>query len=238
MKFFVLGDSWALGEFRLQNNLIQRVPNTGLAYWLQQLGHDVQNIAEHSANNYGQLRHARTCFEAGACADYIVWFHGEPSRDAITTYLDDELDGPQQYPDLESYTFDQGMQYIQRRNFEFAQSIFEQYHVPFIVIGGSARLDPAVNNFDFHALIIENWCDEILENKHTQAWNFLNYAGSERALELFKRNSTQQVIEEIGRSRALTQLTKNSKEFGDGYHPVDRHHYALAQRILNHVGSA
>jgi len=233
LKFLILGDSWALGEFRSVKNRVELQPCAGLAHWLP----DSEIIAKAGAGNYGQLRHARTVLEQGAEPDWIVWFSGEPTRDIIETYLDDPLDSIRQYPSMPD-SFNDAMQYIHLRNYEFADRIYQKYGQPWIVIGGSAPLSDAVDQFDFAHFTIKNWCREILNCDYPQPWNFLNYSNSERALEVFRRNSPEEVITEIDRSRYLTLLTQAHPDFLDGYHPNDRHHQALAQRILNYVGQA
>ena len=58
MKFFILGDSWGVGEWDKSTGIFESVPNSGLDYYLTQAGHTVMNIAQGSAGNFGQLRHA------------------------------------------------------------------------------------------------------------------------------------------------------------------------------------
>ena len=181
--------------------------------------------------------HARTTLESGVNPDWIVWFSGEPSRDIIETWLDDPIDSNRQYPDMPR-TFAAAMAYTQRRNFEFAESIYQAYGQPWIVVGGSAPVSDAIDEFSFAHYTIKNWCREILNCDYPQPWNFLNYSGSERALAPFQQHSAEEIIEEIDRSRYLTRLTQAHPDFLDGYHPSDRHHQQLAQRILKYVGPA
>ena len=74
------------------------VPNTGLEFYLTQLGHTVTNISAGSASNFGQLRDAYWRLKDHSDYDYIIWFHTEPVRDIVETVIDDPVDGPIQYP--------------------------------------------------------------------------------------------------------------------------------------------
>ena len=89
MKFFILGDSWGVGEWTKKSGRFESIPNTGLDYHFTQLGHTVTNISAGSAGNFGQLRHAYWTLKENANYDYIIWFHTESMRDTILTKVND-----------------------------------------------------------------------------------------------------------------------------------------------------
>ena len=85
MKFFILGDSWGLGEWKFvdgiphESGIVKNVPDTSIEFYLSQHGHYVKNISAVSAGNFGQLRHAYWQLVENHRYDYIIWFHIEPT---------------------------------------------------------------------------------------------------------------------------------------------------------------
>jgi len=106
MKFFILGDSWGVGEWTIKNSVFESVPNTGLDYHLTQLGHTVTNISAGSAGNFGQLRHAYWTLKEKSDYDYIIWFHTESMRDIEEIVINDRRRGTdfvKTFPEMQSW---------------------------------------------------------------------------------------------------------------------------------------
>jgi hypothetical protein len=101
MKFFILGDSWGVGEWTIDNNgIFKSIPNTGLDHWLREHAHSVTNISAGSAGNFGQLRHAYWTLDQHSDYDYIIWFHTECIRDIEEIVINDPSEAKIQYPEF------------------------------------------------------------------------------------------------------------------------------------------
>ena len=163
MKFCVIGDSWGLTS--------PTIPGyQGLDLILQKRGHEVVNVSQSGASNFGQLlvldfqvlQQGQTDF------DYIIWLHTEPVRD-FTEFIslhygvesDDNL-GRQQFPELTFRHFYKDLEYLNDRNYAYAQQLYETYHIPFLVIGGAGKLNESIKNFGFVHWSQISWFQQIL----------------------------------------------------------------------------
>lgn len=166
MKFFIIGDSWGKGEWgRVNGSELSAVPDTGLDFYLGQLGHTITNVSAGGACNFGQLRNAYWTLRDSRDYDFIVWFHTEPVRDVVEHVLHDTIDGPKQYSEFAKIKdFNLAMQYINERNYQYAQEvIYQEFQIPFIVIGGVGRLEDSIDDYEFAKYKIHSWPEEILD---------------------------------------------------------------------------
>ena len=163
MKFFILGDSWGVGEWTKKSCRFESTPDTGLDYYLTQLGHTVTNISAGSAGNFGQLRHAYWTLKENSNYDYIIWFHTESMRDIEEILINQPDESQQYFPDFDISNFESGLDYLDFQNYKYAQTITDDYNIPFIVIGGQCPVNPVITQFSFAQYIIHSWLAELLE---------------------------------------------------------------------------
>lgn len=238
MKFLIIGDSWGIGEYKIKNCIMEAVPDTGLEYYLTQLNHTVTNLSAGSACNFGQLRNARTHLD-DVCNDYdyIIWFHTEPVRDVPDTIIDDEIDSPNQFPEFSSIKdFDQAMEYISYQNYKFAQSIFDQHYVPFVVIGGIGRLSKSIDDFSFAQIKIYSWAQELLGCDFELPVNFFNRVRLKETFEKFEFDR-QAVLQHLESTNRYQRECARSKLFPDGVHVHRDEYKKLANRLLINLES-
>jgi hypothetical protein len=238
MKFLIIGDSWGIGEYKIDRQIMTAVPDTGIDYYLQQLNHTATNLSAGSACNFGQLRNARTHLD-DICNDYdyIIWFHTEPIRDVPDTIIDDEIDGPKQFPEFAKIKdFDQAMEYINYQNYKFAQSIFDQHKIPFITIGGVGRLSKSIDDFFFSKIKIYSWSQELLNCKLELPVNFFSRVRLEETFEKFNFDQ-ETVIAHLELTRRAQEEFKKSDLFPDNAHVHRSEYKKLATRILTNLES-
>jgi hypothetical protein len=233
MKFFILGDSWGVGEYRIVGGNMEPVPDSGLDYFLTELGHTVNNISAGSASNFGQLRHAYQTLQAYGNYDYVVWFHTEPVRDIVETIIDDRTDGPKQYPDFQNIkSYYEALTYVNNRNYQFAQeTIYAEFKIPFIVIGGLGRLEDAINDYEFAKYKIHSWTEEILDLTYQLPRNFLRWHRWPEVFENFNFDR-HQISEEFSAAENYQKLLQNSEAFPDDAHPKKTEYEKLAYRLI------
>jgi len=234
MKFFILGDSWGRGEWQIVNSTnMEVVPNTGLDYYLQQMGHIVHNVSAGSACNFGQLRHTYWQLQENSNYDYIIWFHTEPVRDIVEHVINDHIDGPKQYPNFQNIKdFYEATKYINDCNYKFAQeTIYKEFKIPWIVIGGVGRLEDSIDDFEFAKYKIYSWPEELLNLDYKLPSNQMHWHRWEEVFSIFKYNK-QQVLEELSAVANYQKLAKISPLFPDHMHVVRTEYEKLAHRIL------
>ena len=235
MNFFILGDSWGVGEWIKKNGKYESIPNTGLDYHLTQLGHTVTNISSGSAGNFGQLRHAYWTLKEKSDYDYIIWFHVEPVRDLYETVINDPVDGPKQYPTIDKKNFISCINYIHTQNYMYAQKIYDEFTIPFIVIGASGLVVDLINNFNFSKYIIKSWASELLDTTQNTPLN-LNSNWILTTLDHYSNFDRQQVLTELEWSRSMEEnMIANPSNFPDNAHPSSECFKQLAQRIIEMI---
>lgn len=238
MKFLIIGDSWGLGEYTINNDVMMvPVPDTSMSYYLTELGHSVVNLSVGSASNFGKLREARTYLDdQSSDFDYIIWLHTEPVRDVWETVLNDPIDAPKQYPDFDKIKdFTQAMKYITRQNYIFAQTIFDNHAIPFIVIGGLGRLEPFINEYTFAQHKVYSWVQDILGTDFEFPANRLYIWYIDQLFEQVKFEP-QSVIDNIVQAETYGKLcAEQLDKFPDKFHPSRHEHQRLTQRILEMI---
>jgi len=236
MKFFILGDSWGIGEWQTIDGLTTCVPNSGVDYYLGQSGHTITNVSAGSASNFGQLRHAYWTLKKQSDYDYIIWFHTEPSRDIVEHVIDDPIDGPLQYPDFKKIkNYHDAMSYINERNYIYAQeTIYNEFNIPFIVIGGVGRLEDCIDNYSFAVHKIYSWTEELLDLSYRLPRSILQ---TQRWIEIFSTANydKQQVLDEMIKVENYQNLLKTSPLFPDNAHVIRTEYEKLAHRLLEMV---
>lgn len=239
MKFFIMGDSWGVGEWELENGKFKSIPDTGTDYHLQQLGHQVTNISAGSAGNFGQLRHAYWTLKNNSDYDYIIWFYTETMRDIQEIVINDPEEAKIQFPKFKMLlNLEDTISYMDRQNYQYAQSMYNEYQIPFIIIEGQSRLPQIINEFSFVAHVIP-WLKELLNLDFLPPSNtFFSWQKIQRILTHFNIDEKKFIIEnldELDKSKIIIELAKASKLFPDDAHPGSLCHKQLANRIVNWV---
>ena len=233
MKFFIIGDSWGVGEYKMVSGMHEAIPNTGLDYYLTQLGHTVINTSAGSAGNFGQLRNAYWLLKENSDFDYIIWFHVEPVRDIYETVINDTIDGPIQYPNIDKKKFINCMNYVHNQNYIFAQKIYDEFSIPFIVVGCSGLVIDDISNFSFSKHIIKSWAQELLNVNHDMPLNCgLLWLNS--VLAYYPGWDRRQMLNELDLClRIREKMSSLVETFPDEGHPSRNCFKQLAQRLVD-----
>ena len=242
MKFFVLGDSWGVGEWTKKGGILELIPNTGLDYYLTQLGHTVTNISAGSAGNFGQLRHAYWTLKDNSDFDYIIWFHTESMRDIEEILIADPEEGIRYFPKFDISNFESGLDYLDFENYKYAQTIADEYNIPFIIIGGQCPVNSAINQFSFATHKIDSWLAELLELEFIPPKNtFFSWDKIKRILNHYNIDEQKFIIDNIDhldRATAIQKLAVKSPLFPDNGHPSRECFEQLANKIIEMVSHA
>jgi hypothetical protein len=238
MNFFILGDSWGVGEWKYVNHKFISIPCTGLDFYLTQLGHTVTNISAGSAGNFGQLRHAYWTLKENANYDFMIWFHTESMRDIKEIMIDDPDEGRRMFPNFAmDIDFDQVLHYINVENYRYAQNLYKEYQVPFIVIGGQSPVDPVIKEFEFAQHVITSWLQELLElDVIPPANTFFSWDKIKHILDHYKideKSFVLQNFDSLTRADKIVNLARKSCLFPDNGHPSRTCFEQLANRILD-----
>jgi hypothetical protein len=239
MKFFILGDSWGVGEWTKKSRRFEPIPNTGLDYHFTELGHTVTNISAGSASNFGQLRHAYWTLKENSDYDYIIWFHTESMRDIEEILINDPDEGQRYFPDFDISNFESGMDYLDFQNYKYAQTIADEYNIPFIVIGGQGPVNPLINQFSFAQHVIHSWLAELLELNFIPPKNtFFSWDKIARILDHYGVDEKEFIVNNIGqldKAKIIEDLASASPLFPDNAHPSSECFRQLAQRIIEMI---
>lgn len=235
MKFFILGDSWGVGEWTKVSGNFEIVLNTGLDYHLTQLGHTVTNISAGSAGNFGQLRHTYWTLKEKADYDYIIWFHTESMRDIEEILIKDPEEGLKYFPNFDIKNFESALDYLDFENYKYAQTITDEYNIPFIVIGGQCPVNSVINQFSFAQHTIQSWLAELLDLNFDPPKNtFFSWNKIKRILDHYGIDEKEFIInniEQLDCAKVIQDLVVDSTNFPDNAHPSDKCFKQLAQRI-------
>jgi len=238
MKFFILGDSWGVGEWQKIDGILKPIPDTGIDRWLKEPGHDCTNISAGSASNFGQLRHAYWTLQNDRSYDFIIWFYTESFRDIIETCILDPEEAKRQYPDFVPNDFPR-CNYITEQNLKYAQMIYDEYNIPFFLIGGQCCLPKNIEKYSFWREKINNWAAELLElDFDFPEYTWFSWQKFEMILDHYNLDSKKFIIDEyenLEKVKIIIETSKNSARFPDNAHPGRSEFRSLAQKILSIV---
>jgi hypothetical protein len=235
MKFLIIGDSYGIGEWKIVGSkLMEIVPNTGLDYYLSNFGHTIDNFSAGSACNFGQIRNAYWKLKENNEYDYIIWFHTEPCRDIVEHIIDNPQEGIIQYSNFKKIKdYYDAMKYINVCNYKFVQEkIYEEFKIPWIVIGGVGRLEDSIDNYTFAQYKIYSWPEELLSINYKLPRNQMLWHRWKEVFEYFKYNK-QQVLDELSLVDNFQKLLQQSRLFPDDGHVIRTEYEKLASRIID-----
>lgn len=238
MKFFILGDSWGVGEYtRSTPGNLESVPDTGLDYYLRKMGHTVKNISAGSAGNFGQLRHAYWTLKEHSDYDYIIWFHTESMRDIQEILIDDPHEGQRYFPDFDIDHWESALDYLDTENYRYAQMIYDEFAIPFIVIGGQCPVNQSICQFSFAKVVVTSWLQQLLKLESLPPKNtFFSWEKIQKILLHYNYDEKKFIVqnfESLERSQEIIELARISQEFPDGCHPSRQCFAGLADQILS-----
>jgi hypothetical protein len=238
MKYFIMGDSWGVGEYCLTNNSLtemESVANTGLDYYLCKLGHTVTNISAGSAGNFGQLRHAYHTLMENSDYDFIIWFHTESLRDIIQICIDDPAEQQIEFPDFVMHTnFRSVSNYIDMQNYNYAENLYLEYNIPFIVIDGQSPMNKNIGNYTFVKHSIP-WMKELLQLKIDpplfSAFGWQKVQTILKHYNITEKDFILENLDDLDQAENVINLLKASDLFPDNSHPSRKCFEKLARRI-------
>lgn len=239
MKFFILGDSWGVGEWNREypNGMFIPISETGIDYHFKKLGHQVTNISAGSAGNFGQLRHAYWTLKTHSDYDYIIWFHTESMRDIEQVIIQDPEEGKIQFPDFKMYyDIDKSINYLNECNYSYAQMLFDEFQIPFIIVEGQSPSTVKLNKkYSFFIEVIP-WLKELLDIKfEIPCCTFFGWEKIQQILQHYNFDEKKFLIDNarwLDNSQEIISLAKKSNRFPDNAHPDRKCHYQLAIRLL------
>lgn len=225
MKFCVIGDSWA-GCCEYNQDIVDDI--------LKDSGHEIINLARSGSSNHGQLQNLQHEFLDKKTADYIIWFHSEPARDytcfVSLEYSFDNLPSPY-FANIAKKNLIDDLHYLNTQNYQLAQDLYNQYQIPFVVIGGAAPLSPSIENFNFYKFKIDAWNKEISEFQDLP-WNCYTHHLI-RMLDHNTNYKSQQAYDELEKTNQLEIfMRRNKKKYPDTAHPNLEYYEPLMNKIL------
>lgn len=234
MKFCIIGDSWTGWASTVASHDPAKRNNMYLApidNYLVKHGHEVvKNISAPGASNFGQLRQLK--YEVDQTQfDFIIWMYTEPIRN-IVEFVDTE-DCKIQYPDLSFKNFYNDLEYIQRRDFLYAQRLYKKYKKPFGIIGGAGQINPNDINYPFIKYILPSWGKEITNIKNMPINCYITFFNhfAKRTKKL--KYNKQELLTEIDRIEQYTEYRENNIDlFPDYYHPSPNLYESWLKRML------
>jgi hypothetical protein len=228
-KFLICGDSWGVGAYQYIGNPptgITPIADSGLDYFLTQRGCQVTNISKGADSNFLQLVALRSKLEETSNYDFVVWVQTETNRDIV--------DSSEQYPNFDIDNFKKSMSYIKDINYQYIQSIYDKFQIPFIVVGGLSSIDDAISNYTFARLVIPSWLYDITEGKYDLAEN-MHQDIILKVLTAFPPTNKEFIIQELDKMKAIEDSLETHTNFSNGVHPNAQQFEKLAVRILNEL---
>ena len=235
MKFCIIGDSWGTNvKIQFNYGCLDRI--------LIDLGHKVVNISQGGASNFGQLLYLDFQILQNNITDfdYIIWLHTEPARDFTEfirlDYGNDSNSGKKQFPNLSFKNFVEDLDYLNYKNYVYAQELYDQYQIPFLVVGGAGKLSNSISNFKFVHWCMSSWTQKILnlENAQMLPKNFYHHHVTKMCNGGFYNRI--EVLDEISKLDNLEKITKTDViKFPDSLHPATYFYTLLLNELLDHV---
>ena len=205
-------------------------PDTHTEFLLRKHGHTVFNCAKNGGSNLDSLERAKSFLHgipithpafkdqsvkttAGQKIDWIVWFHTELYRDL------------QKLPN-KTNLFTQDRSAIAKLTYQSYKEFQDQTSAKLAVIGGAGELDDCFSDYLLPEFTIRSWRSEILGidtlSSHT-LWQreYFNHS----------KDTVKEKLQRLENDLYLLDLTHASADFPDDYHPGERPHRELAEKL-------
>jgi hypothetical protein len=209
-----MGDSWTGWTTLNECNQYHIAP---INNYLKDLGHTISiDISQPGASNFGQLRMLTHQVDFSTI-DYIIWLYTEPAR-SLTEFYNTE-DFLEQYPDLSYTKFYQDLNYVQHRDFVYAQGLFAQHHKPFAVIGGAGQINKHDIKYPFIDFLKPSWNKEISNLENMPINCYTHHVETLMIVDKFNYDKSE-IMNELDNLEKLTYFMHNNEElYYDKYHP-------------------
>ena len=211
-KIIIIGDSWGIGAYQYAYGSIEPIPNTGIDYFLTQLGYNVVNLSVSGGSNIEQFNKLNN-----VNADLIIWFHTETNRDLFQGHVN-------------ANSFEELTSLAAEHNYKRAQQIFDEHHIPFIVVGCLSPLHPSINRYTFYTYKIHSWLGELGELVYPLPLN-THCNNMYKVLSKFSISDKQFVIDQIDKMLVIETNLEKHQSFSDGVHPSENSFLELATRL-------
>lgn len=205
-NILIIGDSWGLGAYEYVDSPkgIKPIPNTGLDFWLTQLGHTATSIAVSGGDNLNQ-------FDKITDADYIVWMQTETNRDLLSARI-------------EGTNFAELSAIAAENNYKLAQRI----GIPFIVVGCLSPVHKSIKKYNFYTHYIDSWLSEL--SGYDVPLN-LHSTYMKEVIEMYKPTDKEFLIKEIDTMLEIEHALEVHPAFSNGVHPNAQSYKELAGRL-------
>jgi hypothetical protein len=235
MKFCIIGDSWGGNYAPIQGCLDTALTTAGI---------DFLNVSHGGASNFGQLRllDYQVLKSKQIDFNFILWLHTEPVRDytefVSLDYGNDNAAGKTQFPNLTNIEFYKDLEYIENQNFKYAQQLYNEYKIPFLVIGGAGPVSKSIEQYNFAHWVLPNWHQQF--SKFTGIMPVNCYDHHVVKMADHGRYSKSEVLEELTNIEKLHLFNSNilSHEpgiFVDSGHPHTQMYLPLVNQILENI---
>jgi hypothetical protein len=230
MKFCIIGDSWTGWTPDPEDNRDSDMYLQVMEQYLNTHGHIVTtNISQCGASNFGQLRMLEYNVNFNDF-DYIIWLYTEPSRN-LTEFIGTN-DLKIQYPELSFKNFYKDLEYVQHRDFLYAQRLFKKHKKPFIVIGGAGQINTGDIEYPFISWLLPSWNKEISKLEPMPVNCYVHHTAILIESTQFDYNK-QEILTELDNLKNLTTLMKNNQDlYHDEHHPSPHLYESLLERML------
>ena len=237
-RFLVAGDSWGCGEFSPES--IEKkttiIAHDGLVHFLKESGNFVINQSCPGDNNLRQLRLLKTNL-LKFTFDQIIWIQTEPLRN-IYHYSPFPDDRDLWNYDITVYSkndynaYDKILEDWFRLTYNAAQEIYDQFSIPFYIIGGLSPVHSIIKEYKFYNNMIESWSNIIVDIKqpHNTAYHTRKFIEDHSQYLNDKR-----MVEELERCIAWDKAQESHTDF-IAYHPSRNAHKKLSEMILEDLG--
>jgi hypothetical protein len=151
--------------------------------------------------------------------------------------IDDPIDGPIQYPNFKNIkNYSDALTYINESNYAYAQNIiYDEFKIPFIVIGGVGRVEESIDKFSFAKYKIYSWPQELLNLDYQLSRNQLIWSRWSEVFDTFNYEDKQHIVEELEAAKHFQDLLKQTTLSPDGMHVVRFEYQKLTLRLLEMV---
>jgi len=248
MNFLIIGDSWGCGEWSKDfiyadaapdndwhvfgdkpNYWCKTVPipNTHVGVYLNE--HTSTNLCVGGDSNLNAYTICANHLKTKRDYDYIIWFQTEPVRDIINNNATIDSKKLQDYNGYDAIHND-----LWQETYLKFSTLYEQYNIPFIVIGGMAMVNPIIQKFAFAKIVLNDWANELIFDEPIKHPHLIAHV-SEFAEKYEADFNRDRFIVEAEASTNWIQYCYHHTNFPDWGHPDRRAHQGLAEWILEQL---
>ena len=177
MRILVAGDSWSQGEWGFSSGQYA-VDHGGLAQYLTEAGHTVDNVGQGGSTNELQVEAIERAVHE-QIYDQIFWFHSTFERQLISEFHQDQL--TTEWSFIEQWHQDnidiwsnintlEDFLSLERSMLDGVYSRLNKVDQPIHVIGGSSRTVPSISNYANLNTVIDRVMEWLLPDYQFPRW--------------------------------------------------------------------